>query len=198
MVSTRKRTRNDETHEVKKESLIKNEEKRVKTAPVKIKKEDSSTDSPDTTLNGLTVQQPFASAIIFGPKRIECRKQPLKIKNPKEGRWLAIHCGKSKTNFTDKTYELTKKLRWTEVPSEQELMKTAGQIIGLAHFTATCPLDEISNDNVWKGAESCNNRTHAWSIDKVIPLDEPIAHTGQLGLWKVKEDIAKGLLKFID
>ncbi|KAG2189498.1 hypothetical protein INT44_004640 [Umbelopsis vinacea] len=198
MVSTRKRTRNDETPEVKKESLIKNEEKRVKTAPVKIKKEDSSADFPDTTLNGLTVQQPFASAIIFGPKRIECRKQPLKIKNPKEGRWLAIHCGKSKTNFTDKTYELTKKLRWTEVPSEQELMKTAGQIIGLAHFTATCPLDEISNDNVWKGAESCNNRTHAWSIDKVIPLDKPIAHTGQLGLWKVKEDIAKGLLKLID
>jgi hypothetical protein len=43
------------------------------------------------------------------PKRIECRKQPLKIKDMKQGRWLAIHCGKSKANFNDNTYELTKK-----------------------------------------------------------------------------------------
>jgi hypothetical protein len=84
------------------------------------------------------------------------------------------------------------------VPSEEELMKTAGQIIGLAHFTSTCPIDEISDDNVWKGAESCHNRTHAWTIDKVVTLDKPVPHTGQLGLWKVKEDIAKELLKLID
>lgn len=77
-------------------------------------------------------------------------------------------------------------------------MEKAGQIIGLAHFVDSCLQDNIPDDNVWKGAESCNNRVYAWSIDKVIPLEKPIAHTGQLGLWKVKENVAKDLLKLID
>jgi hypothetical protein len=76
-------------------------------------------------------------------------------------------------------------------------MESAGKIIGLAHFFDSCSQSDIPDDNVWKNAESCNNRIYAWSIDKVIPLEKPIAHTGQLGLWKVKEDIAKDLLKLI-
>lgn len=69
MVSTRKRTRNEEDPDVKKEPRTTIEKKtfKPKVAPVKVKSEDASADSPDaTTLNGLTVQQPFASAIIFG------------------------------------------------------------------------------------------------------------------------------------
>jgi hypothetical protein len=69
MVSTRKRTRNEEDPQVKKEPRTTIEKKTVKhkVAPVKVKSEDAGADSPDaTTLNGLTVQQPFASAIIFG------------------------------------------------------------------------------------------------------------------------------------
>lgn len=76
-------------------------------------------------------------------------------------------------------------------------MSKAGQIIGLAHFTESCPTSEISDDNVWKNAESCNNRVYAWSIDKVVALEKPIPHTGQLGLWRVKEDIAKDLIKLM-
>jgi hypothetical protein len=90
------------------------------------------------------------------------------------------------------------RLRWEEVPSQEELMSKAGQIIGLAHFTDSCATSDVPDDNVWKNAESCNNRVYAWSIDKVVALEKPITHTGQLGLWKVKEDIAKDLIKRID
>lgn len=69
MVSTRKRTRNEEDPQVKKEprTTLDKQTAKHKVASVKVKSEDAGADSPDaTTLNGLTVQQPFASAIIFG------------------------------------------------------------------------------------------------------------------------------------
>lgn len=66
MMNTRKRLR-------KEEDPVKVEEKRPKLliekknkANVKVKVESDQSLSPTTTLNALTVQQPFASAIIFG------------------------------------------------------------------------------------------------------------------------------------
>ncbi|KAJ2962866.1 hypothetical protein NQZ79_g2033 [Umbelopsis isabellina] len=177
MVNTRKRAR-------KEDDPVKFEEKRPK-LPIekknktKVKVESDQSLSPTTTLNALTVQQPFASAIIYGNEQSK-RKSAYHVTN--EIPWASP----------------ISRLRWKEAPSEEELMSKAGQIIGLAHFTESCPTSEISDDNVWKNAESCNNRVYAWSIDKVVALEKPIPHTGQLGLWKVKEDIAKNLIKLME
>lgn len=43
--------------------------------------------------HGMTLQQPYASAIAYGPKRVENRPQRRHL--PPEGKWVAIHAGLS-------------------------------------------------------------------------------------------------------
>lgn len=46
----------------------------------------------DAPTHALTVLQPFASAIIDGPKRVENRDWRFKV--PAGGRWIGVHAGK--------------------------------------------------------------------------------------------------------
>ncbi|RUS32535.1 hypothetical protein BC938DRAFT_475150 [Jimgerdemannia flammicorona] len=144
-------------------------------------------------LHAITVQEPFASAIIHGSKRLENRKFRLAIQDQKRGRWVAIHAGKSDRCFKDGTYNVVRLQCWPEAPPESTLRTTGGKILGLAHFSACVPLTEIPDTNVWKSTETCSQKMYGWIIDRVVPLERPVEHSGQLGLWRVKEAVAIGL-----
>lgn len=69
--------------------------------------------TPDATddseaLYAITVLEPFATAIVHGPKRLENRKFKLAIPNPQKGRWMAIHAGRSEKFLKDGTYHVVR------------------------------------------------------------------------------------------
>ncbi|CAB4388204.1 unnamed protein product [Rhizophagus irregularis] len=84
------------------------------------------------TLYALTIQEPFATCIIHGPKRLENRtyyldiQQLISASNSKtnDGIWIAIHVSQSKRNLgpKDSTCAIIKYQCWSDLPSV-EVMK---------------------------------------------------------------------------
>jgi hypothetical protein len=95
---------------------------------------------------GFTLQQPYASAIIAGPKRIENRPQAWDV--PPEGIWVGLHAGKELYRGKDNTRGLLKMWRreggfvglpgvdpeWLDAPQLEDLPR--GVILGAMRIDA--------------------------------------------------------------
>lgn len=85
---------------------------------------------------GMTLLQPFATAIAIGPKRIENR--PWRRNIPPTGLWVGLHAGKA---LYDRAEELLEEWRddpyargpgiWPEAPPLEELPR--GAMLGVMH-----------------------------------------------------------------
>ena len=124
-------------------------------------------------MKAITVCQPYASAIIHGPKRVENRQQPWKFR----GR-LLIHAGKSKKfmgTLTESELET-----W---PTFDEDTLLFGFIIGsvevydCVEYYARHPILGL---NPWACGRWC------LLLRAPIAFKEPIPYRGELGLFDVK------------
>lgn len=124
-------------------------------------------------MRALTIQQPFASAIIFGPKRVENR--PWRAKLPPDGEWIAVHSALGLFPKLDR--------RWFQGlwPTPEHALE-CGVILGLMHVTHIT--DTVDETDPWAFGP------WVWHIDQVIALEDFIPCRGNRMLWKVPEDIA--------
>jgi hypothetical protein len=147
--------------------------------------------APGEPIFGLTMQQPFGSAIIDGPKRIENR--PWEPPRRLRGRafWLAMHAGATlypdvdRADFTEPPYSTRKAAPalWPACPPFAAMPKRA--ILGAVRVIGWERLDE-GDDRLgpWAFGPVC------WHLDStVIRLAEPLPYArGALGLWRVEPD----------
>lgn len=120
-------------------------------------------------MKALTLIQPWASLIVFGPKRIENRGwEP-----PREliGERFAIHAGKSTERWALDTYHLRISREGLPLPS--------GAIIG------TVKLEGI----VHHSANEFFAGPIGWVLEDIRPLKTPIPCRGALGLWEIPAEV---------
>lgn len=108
----------------------------------------------------LTVKQPWAWALISGPKRVENRTWETSYRGP-----LLIHAGKSHSDLT-----LARDL--FELPDHLDF----GAIIGVVDLVDCVPIASVKNDPFAEGP-------WCWITTNPRPLSESYRCNGALGLW---------------
>jgi len=125
-------------------------------------------------VRALTVHQPFASAIIDGPKAVENRSWHGPI-----GERIAIHAGKSKKSMKDPdVIEMCDELwpEWRDYPHRY------GEIIGTVEIEDCCSVSVMGHDP-WAFGPVC------WRLLDPEACIHPVPVPGKLGLWSVADDI---------
>lgn len=127
----------------------------------------------------LTLHQPWASAIIYGPKDIENRTWRPSPQRLWPGGWLAIHAGK----VIDRDAVKFIHPHWPEV-LEQRVVTSA--ILGAVKFEGVVRIEDLAqteHGETWAEGPWC------WLLGERVVLPEPIELGGQRGLWKVPAEI---------
>lgn len=143
-------------------------------------------------MKALTVQQPYASAIIIGPKTGENRTWTPSLKQLAPGDWVAIHAGAAlyrgakRPHFTEGYTKETPPL-WRECPAFDKLPR--GAVIGVARLRAFLTHD--LDPNPWYVGPV------VWEFDRRIALPSPMPCKGALGLWALPTDIEAACLSVI-
>ncbi|MCT7372739.1 hypothetical protein A7R75_27420 [Mycolicibacterium llatzerense] len=143
-------------------------------------------------MRALTVQQPWAGAIIFCGKLIENRRQLWTYRGP-----LAIHAGKGWSEsggVSEMITGLYDRMTANGGSYHAEAWSARGAIIGVVdlvdcHHDAGCcrPWGESGYGDL--GGRKRSRVTHL-VLENPRALAEPIPVAGQLGLWNVPTDIA--------
>lgn len=91
-------------------------------------------DGDDRNVRVLTVREPWASAIVYGPKAVENRTWATSYRG-----LLAIHAGMSTAVLRDEMTMGRVRAAWPECPDEATLLGRRGFILGLAHLFDCVP-----------------------------------------------------------
>lgn len=145
-------------------------------------------------MKALTVQQPWAWAIVHGGKDVENRTQAWSYRGP-----LAIHAG---TRVSDRGMrsELVRQA-WIERGGGDDPLRALkiGSIIGVAYLADVHIAVTGCCDSVWAeqsydehGGRTRRDIVHL-ELDSARPLDEPIPCRGALGLWTPPRDVLEQL-----
>lgn len=124
-------------------------------------------------MKAITVCQPYASAIIAGPKRVENRTRPWSFR----GR-LLIHAGKSMKFMGTLTA-----LELADWPEYDESKLIFGAILGSVEVYDCVELRTPMRDDVWACGPYC------LLLRAPEQLKKPIPYRGALGLFEVPDHI---------
>lgn len=144
-------------------------------------------------MQALTILQPYASAIIDGPKRRENRTWRL-AETPL---WIAVHAGVAPFRYDS----LVEKLRvhdamvrhWPRMGALPWLVLPRGAVLG-AMLIDRCERYETTPEaraDWWACGPWC------WHIARVVRLPEPRPCRGMQGLWRLPENIEAELWELI-
>lgn len=145
-------------------------------------------------MRALTVQEPWASAIIYGPKDVENRP------------WATAHRGTLWIHAAKRVDWSASRDAWLAAglpppPSSGRFDRSAwtgslplGKVIGSVEMTDCHPLYKDCNLFTGIPQVTCSpwaiwGQCH-WMLDGKRPLPEPVPCRGSLGLWRLPEDIA--------
>lgn len=145
----------------------------------------------------LSLQQPYATALVAGPKDIENRPRRI-FRVPPGGMWVAIHS--SRTHHGGREAESVRRLVrsiWPDLPPTFRL--PLGATLGAVRFDADFAypdyhvdngLDEATNEaisaNPWAFGPWC------YRVAERRALTTPLPATGALGPWNVASDTGWG------
>jgi hypothetical protein len=130
----------------------------------------------------LSVRQPWAWAIIHGPKRVENRTRRTSHRGP-----LLIHASKSR-EFLDGTAPAD----WRELPGLPEYDQLPfGAVIGVVDLVGCHLLADLppSLAGPFVTGPVC------WVLANPRPLAKPVPFTGMVGLFDVPDDLVAGLIR---
>lgn len=131
-------------------------------------------------MRGLTLQQPWASLMALGAKRIETRSWKCSHTGP-----VAIH---SSANFPTKLRQIMFREPFRSVMASQPLNRLPlGKIVAVGRLVKVVPVDEIDfgiKDQEMAFGDYGEGR-FAWVFRDIVALPEPIPFKGMLNLWIV-------------
>lgn len=138
-------------------------------------------------MKALTVCQPWAWAIVHGPKRVENRTWGTPYRGP-----LLIHAGKS-CNWLVPTLN-----DGTRVPVGALYF---GAAVGVAHLAACVNLSAYRRGAITSLPDAVREALdtpfaegpYCWVLADVRALPEPIPLAGLMGLWDVPPDVLLGV-----
>ncbi|WP_331755988.1 hypothetical protein OH791_38365 (plasmid) [Streptomyces anulatus] len=129
-------------------------------------------------IRGISIKQPWTTAILTGSKTIENRPQPWSWRG-----WLLLHAGRQVDRPALRAPMVARTIRGREL--------TTGAVIGVARLTG-CHQDP-------DGAPPCTEfaQPGAWHLElvDVQALALPIPARGQLGPWRPTEDLVDQVLQ---
>lgn len=120
-------------------------------------------------MKAMTICQPYAAAIVHGPKRVENRAQPWRFR----GR-LLVHAGQSR-----KWMGTMNALELADWPTYDEAALVFGALIGSVEVFDCVELRRASRDDVWASGPFC------LLLRDPIAFRQPIPWRGALGLFDV-------------
>lgn len=138
----------------------------------------------------MTVQQPFAAAMLAGHKNVENRHYSVTLPPDGSGLWVGIHVGRNSKWLNDRNVMAKVRKLWPGMPDDvTKLKRDQGKIVGVALLSKALPIGEAEaqgwGDAGWVGLP-CRNE-FVWRVSRVAPLAAPFAHSGQLRVWRVND-----------
>ncbi|GMV38771.1 MAG: hypothetical protein AMXMBFR64_04870 [Myxococcales bacterium] len=131
-------------------------------------------------LRGLSVIQPWATALVHGPKDVENRSWGRHV--PRGGLWLAIHA--SKTQPDPESWAAVEEL-WPEAPRAGVL--ALGVVLGVVRIDWICKHDRVPYG--FRSPWANPHMTMWWHVAERYALPVPRLARGKEGLWEVPEHI---------
>jgi len=128
------------------------------------------------TYRVLTLQQPYASLIALGHKRIETRGW----KTPYRGEIL-IHAG-----MVVKSMPLCREPFFRQVLQPDDRLPL-GAIIARAQLVDIKPVEELELSEQERAFGDYAPGRYGWLLEEVQPLSHPVMAGGALGLWRFKD-----------
>ena len=137
----------------------------------------------DLRIMALTVQQPWAYAILTGEKTVENRSWSTGYRGP-----LAIHAAARDDAAGHRDYRIIDLLA-RRGAHEDGVAYNHGAVIAVARLvdicSATTPGHELRSHRVCECGPWRTPGQHHWQLADVRPLDEPVRARGRLGLWPI-------------
>lgn len=143
-----------------------------------------------TCTHALSIRQPWASAIIDGPKRVENRSWRPLWQLPQ---WIAVHASAGAERNAEGIVANWRGIHrglwdvqtgawpvapvwtaWTDTPYR------TGVLLGAVEVLDVLPESEV--DDAWAAGPLC------WMLGRVVRLPTPLPATGRLGLWPLSRD----------
>lgn len=121
----------------------------------------------ESIIKAITIRQPFASAIIYGDKRIENRGWRTKYRGD-----LIIHAGKAKPSRSDIQYCVRNGFHYD--PTTNPLHDCLGAILGIVTLSEVT----VGSESKW-----ANPVQYQWVLSNIRKLPRPILCSGKQGLW---------------
>jgi len=129
----------------------------------------------------LTIQEPYATLIMLGYKKIETRSWKTNYRGE-----LYIHAGKSK-NFLKMIDDNTRNLIENTSLNFGNIICKA-DLIDCIEMTSTF-IDELKNENVEEFKLGIyQNGRYAWVFDNIMILQEPVSANGKLNVWNYENE----------
>ena len=144
-------------------------------------------------MKGITLHQPWASAIAFKLKEYETRPRKTNYRG-----LIAIHAGKTKAD--DKVFESLSTIPWNEHlvrPMSRKWLSVNGDDFPTGAIVAVAEISDcIAMDDDTIAAQSAQERVlghwetgrHAYKLENIQALPKPIPVSGKQGLWNVDDE----------
>jgi hypothetical protein len=139
-------------------------------------------------LRAITMQQPFAAAMVHGQGLFTRRGKPVSF--GEEGEWLAIHCGANDTHLKNESLMEEVRAQWPECPSNEDLKAAQKHLVGVANFVETVgsTAKEAKGDFFVSHYPECSKK-FAWRASSAVPCKMPVHYPkGQVQIWHVCEE----------
>lgn len=154
-------------------------------------------------MKALSIQQPWASAIIDGPKRVENRGWAPTQQPPPEGVWIAVHA--SARLYPMPWDELVAELRaagWKNAPANAQVYPRSAILGAMRVVRYVRGVRPLRPDGIRCRVATSPWRAPGvlwgWDIEDVVRLAQPVPCRGRLRLWDVPEAAAEVVAKAVD
>lgn len=133
-------------------------------------------------MQAITIKQPWAAAIVHGPKRVENRTWIPRLADREQ---IAIHAGK---RIDAKAWE-----RFA-VGHDWLAGAHCGAVVGVARFggIVRCKRDIVDNVHVRMDEQlDWYDNGIAWVLYDIVPINPAVVVSGTQGLWRLPDDVER-------
>jgi hypothetical protein len=134
--------------------------------------------------HALSIMQPWAGAIVHGPKRIENRTwRPFQLKDGPFAIWIHASAKPDRNPDGDAIWQWLELRRTMGAPISNTWGLPCGAIVGAAVVEQVIDRRPADSQARWW------NGPLAWVLRDVVPLRHPVKASGRLSLWRPTPEV---------